>query len=116
MADKIFIDTSGFYASLTKRDEAHQQTVDIMSASSERRRGFVTTDYVLDETATLLKARGDPIRSEPCLISCSTLKRVVLNGWTRTVLKKVGTFSYDTRIITIRSLIVSVSLSCRNSN
>ncbi len=30
----------------------------IVAAARKRRRGFVTTDYVLDETATLLKARG----------------------------------------------------------
>ena len=58
MADEISIDTSGFYPCLAKRDDVHTQAADILAASAERRRGFVTTDYVLDETATLLKTRA----------------------------------------------------------
>jgi predicted nucleic acid-binding protein len=58
MAAEIFADTSGFYALLVPGDDRHEEACRIVNESSQQRRRFVTTDYVLDETATLLKARG----------------------------------------------------------
>ena len=58
MAHEIFVDTSGFYALLVQRDDKHAEAAQILHAAGTKKRGFVTTDYVLDETATLLKARG----------------------------------------------------------
>src|SRR5262245_35365737 len=57
MAHEIFVDTSGFYALLVKRDDKHGAAKRILQSAAKREQGFVTTDYVLDETATLLKAR-----------------------------------------------------------
>lgn len=57
MASDIFIDTSGFFALLASDDSRHAAAARIVAAAQKRKRGFVTTDYVLDETATLLKAR-----------------------------------------------------------
>jgi hypothetical protein len=58
MASETFVDTSGFYALLAKRDEMHERAARILRQAEQRRTTFVTTDYVLDETATLLLARG----------------------------------------------------------
>ncbi len=58
MAREIFIDTSGFYACLVKRDDRHAAAAAILTQAAKSRRAFVTTDYVLDETATLLRVRG----------------------------------------------------------
>lgn len=58
MANEIFVDTSGFYASVVKGDDKHAAAQRVLRDARRRKRGFVTTDYVLDETATLLKARG----------------------------------------------------------
>ncbi|HYV36553.1 MAG TPA: PIN domain-containing protein [Gemmataceae bacterium] len=57
MANEIFVDTSGFYAMLVKGDEKHKAAERVLRDARRRMRGFVTTDYVLDEAATLLKAR-----------------------------------------------------------
>lgn len=57
MASEIFVDTSGFYSLLAKRDSGHAAAAATLERARRRRRTFVTTDYVLDETATLLKAR-----------------------------------------------------------
>jgi predicted nucleic acid-binding protein len=57
MANEIFVDTSGFYALLVKADDRHAEASRILRDARRRKRRFVTTDYVLDETATLLKAR-----------------------------------------------------------
>ena len=55
---ETFIDTSGFYALLVRRDDRHEQAVHCLHMAREARDKFVTSDYVLDETATLLRARG----------------------------------------------------------
>ena len=60
MASDVFIDTSGFYALLVRGDDRHQKSIDLMHQAAQVKRRFVTTDYVLDETATLLQARGRP--------------------------------------------------------
>lgn len=58
MAAEIFIDTSGFYALLVRGDDQHDRAQTAMQKAAKRKQRFVTTDYVLDETATLLMARG----------------------------------------------------------
>jgi predicted nucleic acid-binding protein len=58
MAREVFIDTSGFYALLVKKDDRHRQASDFMRDAARKRLRFVTTDYVPDETATLLQAHG----------------------------------------------------------
>jgi uncharacterized protein len=65
MAARIFVDTSGWYALIDRRDSLHER------ASTEVRRRLrsgtrlVTTDYVVDESCTLCKVRAGgaaPIR------------------------------------------------------
>jgi predicted nucleic acid-binding protein len=58
MAHEIFVDTSGFYALLIKKDDRHVAAGRVLRDARQRKRRFVTSDYVLDETATLLKSRG----------------------------------------------------------
>lgn len=58
MANEIFVDTSGFYALLVKQDDRHERACQVLRSAADKRRRFFTTDYVIDETATLLKARG----------------------------------------------------------
>ena len=58
MATDIFVDTSGFYSLLVSRDDRHPQASRLLGEARRHKRRFTTTDYVLDETATLLRARG----------------------------------------------------------
>jgi len=58
MAGEIFIDTSGFYALLVRRDDQHDNALHAMRKAAKKKQRFVTTDCVLDEAATLLMARG----------------------------------------------------------
>lgn len=58
MAAETFVDTSGLYALLVRRDGMHERARQLMEEARKKRRRFVTTDYVLDEAATLLTARG----------------------------------------------------------
>lgn len=57
MANEVFVDTSGFYAMLVEGDEKHPTARRAVRDARRRMRGFITTDYVMDVTATLLKAR-----------------------------------------------------------
>jgi uncharacterized protein len=52
------VDTSGFYALLVKGDRAHALARQILERAADSGGRFLTTDYILDETVTLLKARG----------------------------------------------------------
>ena len=58
MANKTFVDTSGFYAFLVGRDRTHKKASRLLKQAASRQELFVTTDYVLDETATLLRTRN----------------------------------------------------------
>jgi predicted nucleic acid-binding protein len=58
MGAETFVDTSGFYALMAAGDDRHREAVACLREGAAQGRRFVTTDYVLDETATLLRARG----------------------------------------------------------
>ena len=57
METEVFVDTSGFYACLVSADDRHPQAAAAFRSARGRGR-FVTTDYVLDESITFLRARG----------------------------------------------------------
>jgi hypothetical protein len=57
-AAETFVDTSGFFALLVKEDRMHGRARDILARAPQSGGRFVTTDYILDESATLLGARG----------------------------------------------------------
>ena len=67
MAREVFVDTSGFYALLVKKDDMHKRAAEHLHQAERRRAAFVTTDYVLDETVTLLCARGHGHLVQPLL-------------------------------------------------
>jgi predicted nucleic acid-binding protein len=52
----IFVDTSAWFAAYVPND-AHHRPADAFLESTEER--LLTTDFVLDELLTLLKARGE---------------------------------------------------------
>lgn len=78
MARETFVDTSGFFSLLAAKDDMHTRASQILRGAEGKQAVFVTTDYVLDETATLLVARRlghlvDPfmqatLRSQACTI------------------------------------------------
>ena len=55
---ETFVDTSGFYALLVQRDAMHVRAMRVLAEAAQTNGRFVTSDYILDETATLLVARG----------------------------------------------------------
>ena len=53
----VFLDTAGFLALWDAADEHHSKALRLQAELIRKRRRFVTTDYVADETATLLLVR-----------------------------------------------------------
>ncbi|HSE15513.1 MAG TPA: PIN domain-containing protein [Pyrinomonadaceae bacterium] len=56
----IFVDTGAWYASLVPNDPDHTRAVQWLAANHSP---LLTTDYVIDETLTLLRARGERKRA-----------------------------------------------------
>lgn len=54
----VFVDTMGWFSLLNRRDAWHGRAREIMHQLSLAKTPLLTTDYVADETATLLKVRG----------------------------------------------------------
>lgn len=59
VADReVFVDTSGLHALIDKRDVHHPAARAAVAALVRRGSKLVVTDYVVDETVTLARARG----------------------------------------------------------
>jgi predicted nucleic acid-binding protein len=56
-AADVFMDSAGFLALWDAADEQHAAAVQIQAELGRKRRRFLTTDYVADETVTLLLVR-----------------------------------------------------------
>ena len=56
----IFVDTGAWYASLVPTDPDHARAAEWLAAN---RSPLLTTDYVIDETLTLLRVRGERKRA-----------------------------------------------------
>ena len=56
----IFVDTGAWFATVVPTDPNHQRATSFLAANREP---LITTDYVVDETLTLLRARGEHQRS-----------------------------------------------------
>jgi uncharacterized protein len=54
---KVFVDTSGFKAVIDSEDEFHSQAVKIWQELKDKQAELVTSNYILDETFTLLRAK-----------------------------------------------------------
>ncbi|MEK7833944.1 MAG: PIN domain-containing protein [Acidobacteriota bacterium] len=60
MKNFVFVDTGAWFAAVTPTDPNHTVTTAWMNANDAL---LLTTDYVVDETLTLLRARGENKRA-----------------------------------------------------
>lgn len=56
----IFVDTGGWFASIVPSDIDHASASQWLNQNAEL---LLTTDYIIDETLTLLRARGESTRA-----------------------------------------------------
>jgi len=57
MSEKIFIDSSAFIALYLSDDDFHQPAKKLLEELKEKQIGLVTSNFVLDETYTFLRAK-----------------------------------------------------------
>lgn len=55
---RIFVDTSAWFALIHRRDSAHRRALRVWKELRHRPTRLVTSDYVLDETITLMRFRA----------------------------------------------------------
>lgn len=56
-AAEVFMDSAGFFALWDAGDAHHAAAVRLQAAFARQRRRFLTTEYIVDETVTLLRMR-----------------------------------------------------------
>jgi predicted nucleic acid-binding protein len=61
MASSVFMDTSGWYALIDRNDAAHGRTAAVVAQLVRDGARLVTSDYVLDESYTLARARSGTV-------------------------------------------------------
>ena len=61
MARMVFVDTSGWYALVDRRDTGHGPVAELVESLIREGARLVTTDYVVDESCTLTKARSGSV-------------------------------------------------------
>jgi len=71
--EKVFIDTSAFFAYLVPDDKNHKI---IKQYFSEKERLLFTSNFVVDELVTLLKVRGVPVKYYIAFIDAIFLEKV----------------------------------------
>lgn len=60
--DKVFVDSSGLFSVIDRKDPAHKKASSYFTSASA---AFVTTDYIFDEVVTLLRIKvSHPIAVE----------------------------------------------------
>ena len=57
----VFVDASAWFAAVVPSDPNHPQAANWLATNSEV---LITTDYIIDETLTLLRARGERQRAK----------------------------------------------------
>ena len=57
----VFVDTSAWFAAVVPSDPNHHRAASWLATNSEV---LITTDYIIDETLTLLRARGERQRAK----------------------------------------------------
>jgi len=61
MSRDVFVDTSGWYALIDRNDAVHGQATALVRRVLAGGGRFVTSDYVIDESCTLAKARAGSV-------------------------------------------------------
>ena len=74
----IFVDTSAWYSRYVPKDPNHAAA---KSLDDQPHEDFVTTDYVVDELLTLLKARGNVGRAIEVGNALSPANLLILSGF-----------------------------------
>jgi predicted nucleic acid-binding protein len=61
MAARLFVDSSGWYALIDRRDAWHESAKEQIERHVRKRARLITSDYVIDESCTLTKVRAGSV-------------------------------------------------------
>ena len=78
-ATDVFMDTAGFLALWDAADEHHGRAVRLQGELARNGRRFLTTDYIIDETVTLLLVRHSHSAAADFLRSVTTSESLQLH-------------------------------------
>ncbi|MBI5441219.1 MAG: PIN domain-containing protein [Deltaproteobacteria bacterium] len=87
--DRLFVDTSAWYAFLNRHDPNHSAVADVLAEWEGR---LLLTDYVFDELVTLIRARvghelavraGSALRSGDLALLVAVEPKDIENAWQR---------------------------------
>ncbi len=59
MAEKVFVDTSGWVGLFVKNDKFHKKAVEIFHSIQKNDSVLYTSDYVIDETVTTIRMKSN---------------------------------------------------------
>jgi predicted nucleic acid-binding protein len=85
MMQAIFTDTSGWYAAIVKKDDMHQQAKQFLTNNTAP---LITSDYVMDETVTLLQSRVGHTYAVKFLETLQSSQKIHLIYLTPTIINK----------------------------
>ena len=86
----IFIDTSAFLAIENREDSYHESALEFRDACLKSRRMLVTSDYVLDESYTIIRLRaghdiavqfGEDVRSSRFIHVVFVTPEIIKKAW-----------------------------------
>ena len=114
-AADVFVDTAGFLALWDAGDEHHGRAVELQEELARRNRRFLTTEYVVDETVTLLLVRHSHAAAADFLQTIEKSEALRLE-WIDPDAVSCGEWlvSESTPTSTGRSRTASASSSCAN--
>ena len=114
-AVEVFMDTAGFLALWDAGDGHHAAALWLQQELIRKRRHFLTTEYVVDETITLLLARHSHRAATDFSIRSNAVRHSASNGLIRHVFTPPLTGFANMATNNGPSPIASVSLSCTSS-
>lgn len=119
MTERIFFDTSAIYAYINRRDPDHRRIKSILAAFKGK---LVITNYVFDETITLVAARlghetavyvGNILRNSPQIENIWVTQNDEADAWKLFVERKDKEYSFTdcTSFVVMRRLGIGKSLA-----
>ena len=111
----VFVDTAGWVACADGADPGHIRCCAARDTALEAGQALVTTDFMIDETLTLLRFRLASPRPKPGGSRSSAAAGCGGNASTPTAPRRRVTCSFSTATKTSRSPTARVSSSCASS-
>jgi len=78
---KIFVDTSGWVALFNRKDKCYLEAVKLWNALSKEKAYIYTTNYIIDETITLIRRRAGfqiSVKTGDSLFESRTIKKITI--------------------------------------